>query len=245
MSADDRIKVLILHRDPVARAGLSATFNKYADLDVRDTTDELDAMPPETGPTSRWQDHVVVTDYSQGVALAVQGGRSPNRGSWPKIVIVAGNDLECEIRTALQRGVHGYLLVGCGLDELVAGVRAVFRGARHLSPQVAARLAESISVEALTAREEQVLRLVVDGLCNKAIGRRLGIAVGTVKSHLKSTFDKLSVESRTQAAAAVKRRGLLRDMTALPVAEERHGFARPALWRVSGSAGHRHAEAAL
>ena len=245
MSADDRIKVVILHRDPVARAGLSATFSRYADLDVQVTTGELDAMPAETGTTSRWQDHVVVADYSQGVALAAQGGRSPNRGSWPKIVIVAGNDRECEIRSALQCGVHGYLLVGCELDELVAGVRAVFRGARHLSPQVAARLAESISVEALTAREEQVLRLVVDGLCNKAIGRRLGIAVGTVKSHLKSTFEKLSVESRTQAVEAVKRRGLLRDMPALPAADERPGFTRPALWHVSGSAGHRHAEAAL
>src|SRR5207244_6509368 len=62
----------------------------------------------------------------------------------------------------------------------------------------------------LTAREEEVLRLVVEGLCNKAISSRLGIAVCTVKSHLKSTFDKLNVESRTQAVAAVERRGLLR-----------------------------------
>ena len=106
--------------------------------------------------------------------------------------------------------MRGYLLVGCSLDDLAAGVRAVHRGARHLSPQVAARLAESISIEPLTAREEEVLRLVVEGLCNKAIGRRLGIAVGTVKSHLKSTFDKLNVESRTQAVAVVERRGLLR-----------------------------------
>jgi DNA-binding NarL/FixJ family response regulator len=67
-----------------------------------------------------------------------------------------------------------------------------------------------MSVEPLTAREEQVLRLVVAGLCNKAIGRQLGIAVGTVKSHLKSAFEKLDVQSRTQAAAAVERRGLLR-----------------------------------
>ena len=245
MSVDDRIKVLILHRDPVARAGLSATFSAYPDIEVQGMAGQLGATPAEPDPTGRWQANVVVADYSQGVALAMQGERSPNRGSWPKIVIVAGNDRECEIRSALERGVRGYLLVGCELDELVAGVRAVFRGARHLSPQVAARLAESISVEALTAREEQVLRLVVDGLCNKAIGRRLGIAVGTVKSHLKSTFDKLCVESRTQAVAAVERRGLLRDMPALPVAEERHGFTRPALWRASGSAGNHHAEAAL
>ena len=59
-------------------------------------------------------------------------------------------------------------------------------------------------------REEDVLCLVVEGLGNKAISRRLGIAVGTVKSHLKAAFDKLDVKSRTQAVAAVERRGLLR-----------------------------------
>ena len=75
---------------------------------------------------------------------------------------------------------------------------------------MAGRLAESLALEPLTGREEEVLELVVQGLCNKAIGKRLGIAVGTVKSHLKSAFDKLDVESRTQAVAAVERRGLLR-----------------------------------
>lgn len=124
-----------------------------------------------------------------------------------------GIDREWEIRRALEHGVRGYLLVGCALDELAVGVRAVHRGARHLSTEVAARLAESVALEPLTAREEQVLRLVAEGLCNKAIGRKLGIAVGTVKSHLKSAFDKLDVESRTQAVAAVERRGLLRQST--------------------------------
>ncbi len=108
-----------------------------------------------------------------------------------------------------RSGVRGYFLVGCTVDELAAGIRTAHRGAFHLSPQIASRLADSILFEALTAREEQVLRLVVEGHCNKAIGRQLGIAVGTVKSHLKSTFDKLRVESRTQAIVAVERRGLL------------------------------------
>jgi DNA-binding NarL/FixJ family response regulator len=153
---------------------------------------------------------VVVADYSQGVACAAEyAGRGARCGS-PKVVVVAGIDREWEIRCALELGVRGYLLIGCSLEELAEGVRAVHRGARHLSAQVAARLAESMSLEALTSREEEVLRLVVEGLCNKAIGRQLGIAVGTVKSHLKSTFDKLNVESRTQAVAVVERRGLLR-----------------------------------
>ncbi len=53
------------------------------------------------------------------------------------------------------------------------------------------------------------LQLVVDGLCNKAIASRLGIALGTVKTHLKAIFDKLGVATRTQAVITVARRGLL------------------------------------
>lgn len=131
----------------------------------------------------------------------------------PRIVIVTGNDGECGIRCALEMGVKGYVLVGCELQELLAGVHAVSRGLRHLCPQAAARLAESVCVEALSLREEEVLKLVADGLCNKAISRCLGIAVGTVKSHLKSIFGKLTVGSRTQAMAAAQRRGLLRTVS--------------------------------
>ena len=206
----DRIKIRVVHDDPVAEAGLSAAFGRYADLEVEVPAEGVGKTDQALRLPGRRTADVVVADYSHGVALAMQAAREANAGA-PKVVILAGIDREWEIRSALSRGVRGYLLVGCALDELADGVRAVHRGARHLSPRVAARLAESLSVEPLTAREEEVLRLVVEGLCNKAIGRRLGIAVGTVKSHLKSTFDKLDVQSRTQAVAAVERRGLLRE----------------------------------
>jgi DNA-binding NarL/FixJ family response regulator len=210
MSFADRIRVLVLHGDPVAQAGLSVAFSSYPDFEVQNVPGQWGGEPVTARAQLRCSGDVVVADYAKGVALAGEVARQGNAAARPKVVVVAGIDREWEIRSALERGVRGYLLVGCSLDDLAAGVRAVHRGARHLSPQVAARLAESIAIEPLTAREEEVLRLVVEGLCNKAIGRRLGIAVGTVKSHLKSTFDKLNVESRTQAVAVVERRGLLR-----------------------------------
>ena len=199
MSLTRRIRILVLHRDPVAHVGLSVAFNNRADFEVCAASNS--ALP--------YAADVVIADYSQGVALAETIAGRPSRTMGPKVVVIAGIDREWEIRSALERGVRGYLLVGCSLEELVEGVRVVHRGARYLSPQVATRLAESISLEPLTSREEEVLRLVVEGLCNKAVGRQLGIAVGTVKSHLKSAFDKLKVQSRTQAIAVVERRGLL------------------------------------
>jgi ATP/maltotriose-dependent transcriptional regulator MalT len=67
-----------------------------------------------------------------------------------------------------------------------------------------------MSTVPLTRREQIVLGLVVDGLCNKAIANRLGVALVTVKTHLKAVFEKLGVNTRTQAVIAVARRGLLR-----------------------------------
>jgi DNA-binding NarL/FixJ family response regulator len=204
----DRIGIRVEHGDPVAHEGLSAALGRYPDLEVRDDHSPVD---------------VAVTDYSRGVELAA---RAPAPS--PKVLIVAGIDREWEIRSAMECGVRGYVLVGCALAELVAGVRAVYRGARYLSPQVAARLAESMCGQALTAREEEVMRLVVEGLGNKAIGRQLGIAEGTVKSHLKAAFEKLNVRSRTQAVAAVERRGLLRQANHVTLAAQRlpiHSFS--------------------
>jgi DNA-binding NarL/FixJ family response regulator len=227
MHCIDRIRVRVVHNDPVAEAGLSAAFSRYPDLEVEAVAEGFGETKHALRSPGRRTADVVVADYSHGMELALQATRESGAEGSPKIVILAGVDREWEIRSALARGVRGYLVVGCALDELADGVRAVHRGARHLSPRVAARLAESMAVEPLTAREEEVLRLVVEGMCNKAIGRQLGIAVGTVKSHLKSTFDKLDVQSRTQAVAAVERRGLLREHPQVRYLQNEH-IAAPA-----------------
>jgi DNA-binding NarL/FixJ family response regulator len=209
MAHANRIRILVLHADPCARAGLSTIFARYPDLEVVNDEDESgeDCGLLHGAPCNR--PDVIVADYVHGIELASQGSRRAGAVDGFKIMIVASSEREWEIRSALEHGVRGYALFGCALDELASGVRAVNRGVRHLSPSVAQRLAESLSGEPLTGREAEVLRLVVDGMGNKAIARRLDIAVGTVKSHLKGIFDKLNVDSRTQAICATERRGLL------------------------------------
>jgi len=220
MASTSRIRIVVLHGDPVAQAGLSVAFCRCADFEVQSTPEWAHGQPLPGIWRGQSCTDVVVADYHLGVALAAEVARQGRVGASPRVVVVAGFDREWEIRSALEQGVRGYILVGSSLDELADGVRAVHRGARHLSSQVAGRLAESLALEPLTAREEEVLELVVQGMCNKAIGRLLGIAVGTVKSHLKSAFDKLNVESRTQAVATVQRRGLLRGSMAAGAAME-------------------------
>ncbi len=204
-----RIRVLVLHDDPIARAGLAVALESSAEIEVRNGADHPISGGSRAGSEPYPETDVIVADYVSGLDVVRPAKRQRFPPRLPGLVVVGGMDREWEIRTALESGVKGYLLPGHGVDALIESVRAVHRGMRYLEPQVVERLAESFVLDPLTPREEDVLRLVVDGLCNKAIGARLGIAVGTVKSHLKAIFGKLGVGSRTQAVAAVDRRGVL------------------------------------
>jgi DNA-binding NarL/FixJ family response regulator len=223
MSSTACIKILVATDSPVARAGLSAVLGNHADLEVNEANAALhDERSADPGPSQLSAD-VVVADYANGVALATRFAHPCRPVLSPKVMIVADSGREWEIRDALACGVRGYILHSCVFEELAVGVRSVHRGARHLSSPVAERLAELLSGEPLTEREEEVLVSVVDGHCNKAIAKQLGIAVGTVKSHLKVVFEKLGVQSRTQAVASAHRRGLLRDRVSQPHTDQRSG----------------------
>ena len=79
-------------------------------------------------------------------------------------------------------------------DDLLEGIRALAQGQRYLSLAAAQRMADSMTREHLTGRESDVLRLLVQGCCNKTIARQLEIAVGTVKSRLTRARQALRSE---------------------------------------------------
>jgi two-component system, NarL family, response regulator LiaR len=113
---------------------------------------------------------------------------------------------------AIGAGATGYLLKDSRGDALVTAVRAAAEGRVELSPEAARRLAAAIrprrAAEPLTVRERDVLGLMAEGLANKEIGLRLGIAEKTVKAHVTRVLDKLGVQSRTQAALVAVRSGV-------------------------------------
>ncbi|SDN94034.1 response regulator transcription factor [Polaromonas sp. JS666] len=191
-----RIGVQVFCSDPLVRTGLKAAFGEEPDL----------AWVPQGEANA----DVVVADYERGLQLIdeakAEGSASPYR---QKVLILTARESEWEIRTALERGARGYLVHGCDLPELMVAVRTVHRGMRHLCAPAARRLADSMAHATLTNREVEVLRLVVEGCGNKVIARELDIAVGTVKSHLKTIFEKLGAKSRTEVAKLAERRGLL------------------------------------
>lgn len=219
VKSEQTIRILVDHVDAIAQAGLLSAFAFYDDFEV--------VHPQAAGVAVDIDVDVVATDFEN--ALRLMSPNSPSAQS--KVLIVTHNDRECDIRKAIKCGARGYLLQGCSLDELADAVRKASAGSIYVGAQVAQRLAESMYGEPLTYREEDVLRYAIEGLCNKEIAKQLNLAVGTVKSHLRSVYVKLKVTSRTHAAAVAERRGLIRY-----VGKHYHAIAQP-----SASTGSAHA----
>jgi DNA-binding NarL/FixJ family response regulator len=181
--------------------GIESALRGHAGLDVS----LVDGEPIDAG------EGVLITDYEHGVQLA-HVGRSPARAALAAlghVLVLSGRDREHEIRLALEQGVSGFLPVSCSARELVDAVLALAQGLRYLSTTIASRMASSLGRETLTLREQQVLALLACGECNKQIARSMDIAIGTVKSHVKSVMYKLGASSRTKAICIANERGLI------------------------------------
>ena len=133
------------------------------------------------------------------------------RGEFPqaRVIMLTTSDSDGEIQRALRAGAAAYILKSTPKNELLAVIRSVHSGGRHVPPEVAVRLAEHLGEEDLTARELDVLQLIRDGYRNKQIAERLSIAETTVNFHIKNIVDKLGANDRTHAVTIAMRRGLL------------------------------------
>ena len=133
------------------------------------------------------------------------------RGEFPgaRIIMLSMSEGDGEIQRAMRSGASAYLLKSMPREALLAGIRAVHAGRKHVPAEVAARLAEHLGEEQLTARELDVLRLIRDGHRNKQIADRLGIAETTVNFHIKNLVGKLGANDRAHAITIAIRRGLL------------------------------------
>jgi len=124
-----------------------------------------------------------------------------------RVLMLTAYDDDPYIIAALQAGASGYLLKTASSAELVSAVHAVAAGENALSPSVAQKLvqralgkeARDETIEPLTDRELEVLRLAAKGLGNKQIGAALSISDRTVQGHLANIYSKLHVTTRTEA----------------------------------------------
>lgn len=203
MTQSSKIKVLIAHGDPLVAAGLAVSLQIQPDF-------EAYAWPASNPSSATASDlprpDVVIADYDSGMRLIASAGAKGHR-----VVILTHSDGEARIRGALEQGARGYLLLGGSLEELFDGLRSVRAGGLAIGPLVAGRVAEWMTHRALTRREGDILRQMMLGRSNKHIAIELNVAIGTVKTHVKSILDKLDAASRTEAAAIAQRRGILQE----------------------------------
>jgi DNA-binding NarL/FixJ family response regulator len=199
MQQPDKLTVVIAHRDPFLSAGLARHLGNLAEFEPVVSGLELDAAM-----TSSDSGDVVVADYDSGLRLL-------GSNSWwrDRVVIFTERDGEASICHAVEQGVRGYLLLGCGVADVATAIRTVHEGGRALAPLLASRIAERVRWEKLTPSELGILRLLSVGLRNKEIARATSRAPETVKAHVKTIFRKLDARNRTQAVMVARRRGIL------------------------------------
>jgi NarL family two-component system response regulator LiaR len=209
------IRVLIADDHLVVRQGLRTFLELQDDVevvaDVGDGVEALDAVH-EHHPD------VVLMDLVMPRMDGVEAIRriAAERPTTRVIALTSFLD-DDKVLPAVRAGAAGYLLKDVGPQDLVRAIRTVYGGEALLHPAVAARLMEEVAsaaprrVEAddLTARERDVLGLIVRGLSNKRIARELEISEATVKIHVSSVLRKLDVTDRTQAALHAVREGLV------------------------------------
>ena len=200
------IRILVADDHLVARIGVSTILDMQPDITVVGQAadgEQAVAMYENCLPDVTLLDLRMPTMSGISAATAIRG-RRPDA----KIVVLTTYGGEEDIRRALAAGVKAYLTKDVLHDELLNAIRAVHAGQTYIRPDLAA-LTDRTDHPALSAREVQVLELIVQGLANKQIAYTLNIAEHTVKNHVKHILGKLGVQDRTQAVTAAIQRGII------------------------------------
>ena len=197
------IRALVADDHPVVRAGLVALLDAAPDIDVVGTASSGEAaveLAAELRPDVVLMDLRMTGIDGDEATAQIVAGRPETR-----VIILTTYENDDAILRAISAGASGYLLKAAPEDELLAGIRAVAAGEVALAPSVSRLLVQRAAAPAtpsapeLSPRELEVLRLVSQGLSNRAIGERLYVGEATVKTHLLHVFAKLEVADRTRA----------------------------------------------
>ncbi len=204
------IRLVVVDDHPVVRHGLVAMLRYERDMQV--VGEAEDGMQAVNRILELLPD-VVLLDLNLPKLSGIEVMRQV-RAQQPQIrfMVLTTYDTDEYIGPALEAGAQGYLLKDATPDELTRAVRSLAAGGAALEEGVAARVLESIAEpgrDELSARELEILRLLVAGASNKTIAAQLNLSENTIKSHLSHIFSKLHVQSRAEAVAAALQRGLV------------------------------------
>lgn len=219
-SVEKSVRVVLADDHHFFREGLRGALEAEGTVVVGEASDGLEAVALAT----ELQPDVIVMDLKMPRCSGIEATRRIlATQSDVQIVVLTASADDADVVTALLAGASSYLLKDAKLDDLTRGIRQAAIGDAVLSGEVASALIarmrasgveqarqEPAAIDTqLTARESEVLRLIVTGADNAAIGSELSISPHTVKQYVTNIFEKLDVHSRVQAAVHAIRTGLV------------------------------------
>lgn len=208
-------RVVIADDHSIVRRGLRAILSAEPSLQIvgettsgRETVERVLAARPD----------VLILDLSMPDldGIAVIESVKPRLPEVKILILTVHEDQEL-LRAALQAGASGYILKRAAESELVAAIRRVLRDELYVDPSMVQMLRsepgpgtnrDAPVVEALTAREDEVLQLIADGHTNRQIGDLLSISIRTVETHRASISSKLGLRGRADLVRYARRRNL-------------------------------------
>ncbi|MDX6580180.1 MAG: hypothetical protein QOJ47_1729 [Gaiellales bacterium] len=204
------IRVVVADDHGVLRDGLAGVISAQSDMELVATA----ANGAEAVDLCRSNaPDVVLMDLAMPVLDGIDATKAimAEAPSTAVLVLTSFSDRR-RITGALDAGAVGYLLKDASADDVVRGIRTAAGGGSPLDPRAARSLLDANSapdpLAGISRREREVLGLLLDGMPNKLIARRLEISEKTVKSHLTSIFRAIGVSDRVQAILWVERHGL-------------------------------------
>ena len=225
-SAGGEIRVLIVDDHAMVRQGLRTFLDLQDNADLRLTVvGEAINGVEAVDLASKTQPDIVLLDLVMPQMDGIQATQkirecSPNS----RIIILTSFGEEDKVLPAIRSGAQGYLLKDIPPDELVHAIRGAYRGNVQLHPEIAKKLMSAVAAQevnvspfvtdsdsGLTAREQEVLNLIADGLSNRDIAGKMFISEKTVKTHVRNILSKLHLEDRTQAAIYALKQGAATD----------------------------------
>jgi len=218
------IRLLIVDDHPVVREGLRTMLSTDQTIEiVGEASDGAEAV----AIIAEEKPNVVLMDIRMPNMDGIEATRRI-KDEYPStsVIVLTMYDNDAYVIDAVRAGASGYLLKDVSRELLLHTVRTVSSGAtliktgllyEAISSLVASKngnqkseVSATEGLETLTPREQEVLKLVVDGRTNKEIGKALGIVEDTVKKHMQSILAKLDASSRTDAAMKAARAGVIK-----------------------------------